>query len=469
MAKKKKKNAPKTKVIKTVKFDDVCCESILMQPFVILNPDEHNPKSIICSAMLPSLNEFNRSDNVLDMINKSNKTTEIFKTLQSTIKATIHCYLDMHEMDQNLNLYNDNSAINTAEADIINMYEYFDNSLDEQDILKSAIMALNNNMPEPDDLSLLWSTNEYVGIWHTPSLGFALKRMGYDRENKCIDYMIVIYCKRLLDEDVPTTIPTTIATISVDFVNIENESQFSDATSPATIDHNADVLSWYAIKNMNCVLDQNSTNYRICPRIKIKKISNELTLARFISKLKHAVKAFPDKDKITTDLNIVSSAIHFLICEMADLAQDSTPAEFDNHIIRKLYQNISTAIAIIVLTNVALKTQKLSAPDKPESKADVSHVEAPDDKKVLTDTRRVRHIGGITLTSERRPTAPTMKKIIQYTMSEWGRRGFVRHYKSGKTVYIEPTTVHRRCIDMKTKKTASKKSTEYIVHADMLV
>lgn len=28
MAKKKKKNTPKTKAIKTVKFDDVCCESI---------------------------------------------------------------------------------------------------------------------------------------------------------------------------------------------------------------------------------------------------------------------------------------------------------------------------------------------------------------------------------------------------------------------------------------------------------
>lgn len=59
----------------------------------------------------------------------------------------------------------------------------------------------------------------------------------------------------------------------------------------------------------------------------------------------------------------------------------------------------------------------------------------------------VRRIGPITCISKERPEPPSEKRAVRYTQTQWMRRGYVRHLKSGKVVYVAPTTCHRRMLD----------------------
>lgn len=60
--------------------------------------------------------------------------------------------------------------------------------------------------------------------------------------------------------------------------------------------------------------------------------------------------------------------------------------------------------------------------------------------------RKVRTIGPVSIKSRSVPHTPTKKSVIRYTMESWNRRGHMRHYKSGKVVYIKPTTPHRHAL-----------------------
>ena len=52
---------------------------------------------------------------------------------------------------------------------------------------------------------------------------------------------------------------------------------------------------------------------------------------------------------------------------------------------------------------------------------------------------------GITITSVKPPKAPNAENIRHYKVEAWNQRGHVRHYKSGKEVYIKPQVKTRKC------------------------
>ena len=54
--------------------------------------------------------------------------------------------------------------------------------------------------------------------------------------------------------------------------------------------------------------------------------------------------------------------------------------------------------------------------------------------------------GGIQISSVKPPKLMTGELVRKYKLAAWGRRGHARHYKSGKTVWISPTTVRRKCL-----------------------
>ena len=61
--------------------------------------------------------------------------------------------------------------------------------------------------------------------------------------------------------------------------------------------------------------------------------------------------------------------------------------------------------------------------------------------------KRIRHIGTIRFVSAKTPPKPDQNRIRTYRLENWGVRGHVRHYKNGKTVYIQPQTRHRKSLD----------------------
>ena len=59
----------------------------------------------------------------------------------------------------------------------------------------------------------------------------------------------------------------------------------------------------------------------------------------------------------------------------------------------------------------------------------------------------IRAVGGIKIKSVKIPKVPSEDSVRKYKVSVWNKRGHVRHYKSGKTVYIRQTICKRKCFD----------------------
>lgn len=62
------------------------------------------------------------------------------------------------------------------------------------------------------------------------------------------------------------------------------------------------------------------------------------------------------------------------------------------------------------------------------------------------DERKVRTISMVKFTSKSVPRMPTEKSVIKYNVASWNTRGHLRHYKSGKTVYVRPSVHHRKAL-----------------------
>ena len=56
--------------------------------------------------------------------------------------------------------------------------------------------------------------------------------------------------------------------------------------------------------------------------------------------------------------------------------------------------------------------------------------------------RKTTYIGNVQIRSSQKPRKPCTS--ITYHVDSWTKRGHIRHYKSGKTVYIPEKVCHRR-------------------------
>jgi hypothetical protein len=95
----------------------------------------------------------------------------------------------------------------------------------------------------------------------------------------------------------------------------------------------------------------------------------------------------------------------------------------------------------------------MSKPKTSRKSTSGSHKNYKDD---LNPKRRIRYIGSVSFLSESVPkiyNSDTLERAImkdgtiQYRTPAWQVRGHVRHYKNGKTVYIEPHVSHRKDFD----------------------
>lgn len=109
-------------------------------------------------------------------------------------------------------------------------------------------------------------------------------------------------------------------------------------------------------------------------------------------------------------------------------------------------ESISDFVTAIIRVN-----KELSSDEKPKAKRSsnvnsgikaVSFDGAETPRKQIIRTLK----SGITITSERPPKAPTEDNIRHYKALAWNQRGHVRHYKSGKEVYIKPIVKTRKCL-----------------------
>lgn len=86
------------------------------------------------------------------------------------------------------------------------------------------------------------------------------------------------------------------------------------------------------------------------------------------------------------------------------------------------------------------RTSRPASGAKPASLAPVD----PDEP-----VKKTRIVGTVKFVSAKLPKAPSQKTLRQYHLAEWKARGHMRHYKSGKVVYIRPAVKRRKALQGK--------------------
>ena len=447
----KKKKNKKNKIPRKIKYAQVMPEETRMTLFLIFNDDEYQKEHVAYSKMKTAYGELmikTHSPVMPSNLNIMKAFTDTEENIAGVINHGTSIYMGIHECDEGLDITEDYTAVNTR-ADVIDFTEF-----EHEDILRETMLRLKNRELLPNDISLLWSTNEYVKIIISPSLEYAVKRLRYDEEKALVYYEIVCYDKRVYFEKEIMTIPTLVCQIAL-AIKYADDIHIKDDTE--TSQHNKTALQWSTMHNIENMLNGTVDKY-IYPVYIVDKMDNIISYKRYFKKLEN--ETF-NKNEQTAKV-YMNTALD-MICAGVSTGKAEINEETCVSYAR---QKISVAIAAIILTNLMLQSEKLSAPVSPKSNKSIKYeintsgVNADD-----TLSRKTRNLGSLKITSERRPTAPNMNKIIRFTKAEWGRRGFVRHYKNGKTVFIKPTTVKRRCVDMTNMKTLTE-TTRYVIHSD---
>lgn len=98
---------------------------------------------------------------------------------------------------------------------------------------------------------------------------------------------------------------------------------------------------------------------------------------------------------------------------------------------------------IIVRCNILLEMNK---PSRPINTGIFSGHRKTVYEKGKAPERRIRNVGALRVQSKSVPKRPCMETVVTYKTAKWSVRGHVRHYKSGKEVYIKPSTRKRKAL-----------------------
>lgn len=98
-----------------------------------------------------------------------------------------------------------------------------------------------------------------------------------------------------------------------------------------------------------------------------------------------------------------------------------------------------TFLTLSIILNRLLQTQKShTVSNKSTRKTGIQHhMEISEQPE-----RKTTYIGNVQIRSSQKPRKPCTS--ITYHVDSWTKRGHIRHYKSGKTVYIPEKVCHRR-------------------------
>jgi hypothetical protein len=350
------------------------------------------------------------------------------------------------DMDQVLNRYS--SASDTPPViDSIDFREYMNvDSPDFTDMLASANSIINNI--EDIDISMLWSTQEYVDITVSNSLSYRIKRVLYDHLNDEVRYCCVEYTKFKISDDITVEIPTLefIMTVCIGKC-VDNQVFIANGRTTNLEPHKKDKFHTAVLKTLRDSAENPDTFKAV--RIGIMGIDSMESMCGHIEK--HHDHFSRDRYRFIRDQLK-------LIC--VDMRRPGV-AEIDRQ--EQIIMTPSIVAAAIIITNSYLKKKQLS---KPVATTSVSH-----ETEIILEnkpTRKTRKLGNkILITSESRPQAPDKERIIKYHTPEWQCKGHLRRLKSGKIIEIKPHACKRRCVDMTNiKSKLPTQATDYVIAPD---
>lgn len=117
----------------------------------------------------------------------------------------------------------------------------------------------------------------------------------------------------------------------------------------------------------------------------------------------------------------------------------------------KIYNNVITNELNSAFIKATVRTNFLLSKYKPNRESNSYYVknDTENEKNIIYDAPQshyVQRIGPVNIYNDTAPKQTVRKQRtndIHYKIPEWDTRGHIRHYKSGKTVYVKPS-VHKR-------------------------
>lgn len=113
---------------------------------------------------------------------------------------------------------------------------------------------------------------------------------------------------------------------------------------------------------------------------------------------------------------------------------------------------LRTFILLIVRCNVMLEKNKPSRPIGSKKSAGERKISYEKDR---SPKRKIRMVGSLRVQSKDIPRLPSLETVVTYRTAKWMVRGHVRHYKNGKTVYIQPRLHKRKALEGSDETTAT--------------
>lgn len=506
MAKSKKRNhKPKrnkpsgTVTAKSLRMSQL--NLLMLMPYII-NLRPYNGGKISSSLILNGITDrkYLTNDDLMTL------EQEMYKPLDKLLRTAIASpHLDpalnaqIDDMDNPLSFYSKEAVAAREEfrnkCDVLDFTKYKPSQIDG-DVFNDAFNRISGN-PDP---AYLWSTREYVAIKINESTEYAIKRGKYDKEDRTIEYEIREYDTTYVLDHIPIKAPSIIVKGKASILPIselskvlsvvllkQNQNSKQNTSNGAVDIHQTlcaidnDIISSLKRDLLKSQPDEDHDwNEWYLPTFEIEEVLFGAHISAHCRKQISAADKSQQIGSYPPELSqiMLSKSISNLmlglyrddenITKTLDEKGDLAPGSFESahYIAAYMLQKTMMALACIIVTNGLIMDKKMSRPVsvKKSSAKIYETVERTVEAKTTT-TRKTRILDdSISISSTERPEAPTVEKIIRYTMSEWGRQGHLRHYKNGRVVEIKPVTVHRKCVDIgKTTKTNTDAGVDYIV------
>ena len=370
------------------------------------------------------------------------------KDICNFLEKMFSTYIGLNKsIDQKLNIYS--SDFSDENMDIIDFTEY-KSQADNACVFEAAYSYIKSE----SDINLLWSTNEYVWIKYQHS-DYLIKRKKFDIDTKTIEYQIIGYETWTFVKNANFRIPVYVHNISL---NIDSIIPLSERvkTSQHVNTQKITTLALQAIRMANALRPDDPITS--IPAFDLISGNNLVDMLSYCKKyIDYTFKSQSSSD--VASKKIMKMMISSIISNICIDYQGET--ETDLSLIDFMRQKISTPFACVALTNKLITEGRLS---KPISKSTHNtRIYDSTGSEHINKSRKVRNLNGIKITSSNRPIAPTVDRIIRYTTAQWGRKGHLRKYKSGKVIEIKPTTVKRKCMSTENA-TVNIKTTHYKIH-----
>lgn len=375
----------------------------------------------------------------LNSRSKFKAVDEAAEVMKSYVERSM-CFVmnNCTDMPKEINILNEEAK--NAIIDRIDARKYLSENGEYPQISLNAISSLQ----EIGDIGAFWSTSRFMDIIISDSIFVRMCNNGYNKDNNTISYFMCIYTKFRASDNVYITIPVMRYAFEIGVMG-DRVVVSKNCPNP----NNLDMLE-VDIGYAKGPLKRYIVNKGLYPYIKFNGVVDFYDCVSYLK-----------SEKSWGDIGERDSLLRALGLMDLDRSFSNQPLIVDNKIKNILSATFDIALYALLVTNKYIKDRKIS---RPKNKYDDIIGEF---EPVIRTNRKRRTIGDmIEIDSVEAPQLVTVERMINYHVTEWGRKAHLRHMKDGRIIEVKASQCKRKSTDGYRRTKAIEKGTDYMIKAD---